>query len=382
MASDTSQAPTGQVCFAVEDVQPPPSSAPSPSAVSSVIARPCHAAYPGLVARWRSDNFPALHSATLLPCAQRQDLDAMDLLGAEGRRGGTRGGRGDFRWDAVAPEERSFYLGNSAAAGSGEGTAALPPSARRRAAAAGPADWYARPRAGVGGGTSAGSGAGGAGGAGGAIGAGAGASVSAGEELKGAAAGRVAGGRVGKVREKGKDAAAVGGRVANPFGGVRRDADAEAVRRREKAMLDAAVGGRSFSDAVRAALTESVASGVDDGAESAAGAGEAGEKARMSVVLSREQREEKARRKAERARRREERLLRRARRRDSSESERECMRSRRCEESDRRRRRRERESDREEENRRSTRRPRSDDDDDPSDSDTAHRARRRPRHRY
>lgn len=285
----------------------------------------------------------------------------MDLVGAEGRRGGTRGGRGEFKWEAVAPEERGFYLGNSSA--QGVGNSSLPPSARRRAAAAGPGDWYARvpERAPV---SSAG--------------------VSDGKPP--AAAPLVSSPGIRPASEQGTVAKSsdpsgttVGG---GPSSARKVVGDVDAVRRRESAMLDAALGGRSFSDAVRAALTESVASGVDDEPDSGFGRGDVengGE--RMSVVMSREQREAKAMRKLERARRREERLLRRAKRRDSSESERESIRSRRCEESDRRRRRRERESDREEENRRSTRRPLSDDDRDASDSDTAQPARRRARHR-
>lgn len=256
----------------------------------------------------------------------------MDLVGAEGRRGGTRGGRGAFTWDSVAPEERSYYLGNSAG---GSSAAALPPSARRRAVAQGPSDWYVKPK----------------------------------DAPEPSAAPPSAPGRSASYR--------------NPFGGVAgakggsATSEADAVRRRERAMLDAALGGRSFSDAVRAALTESVASGVDDDGVSSGD----GERTKMRGVVTSEMRDEKAWRKAERARRREQRLIRRAKRRDSSESEREGMRSRRCEESDRRRRRRERESDREEENRRSTIRPRSGDDGPGSDSATAQRARRRPRHR-
>lgn len=250
----------------------------------------------------------------------------MDLVGAESRRGGTRGGRAQFSWDDVNPEERSYYLGNSTVQTAQQGA-----SGSRRGASA-PRDWYARA-----------------------------------PPAQHAPSQAEAGPLSGRISEGQKEI--------------------EAVRRREQAMLDAAVGGRSFSEAVRAALAESVASGVDDEPDSAAEVAKASAESKLRKSsapesLSREERAEKAKRKEFRARKREERRLRRARRRDSSESERESLRSRQYQEHDRRRRRRERESDREEENRRSTRRPRSEDDaEDTGDSESVRRARRRQRHR-
>jgi len=40
---------------------------------------------------------------------------AMDLIGAESRKSGTRGGRDQFNWDNVKRGEKEFYLGNSVA---------------------------------------------------------------------------------------------------------------------------------------------------------------------------------------------------------------------------------------------------------------------------
>lgn len=57
----------------------------------------------------------------------------MDLVGAESRKTGTRGGRGNFTWDAVREEERSYYLGASVGK----------PIKSRRGGSDG--DWYLKP---------------------------------------------------------------------------------------------------------------------------------------------------------------------------------------------------------------------------------------------
>jgi hypothetical protein len=313
----------------------------------------------------------------------------MDLVGAEGRRGGTRGGRNQFTWESVKPEERGFYLGNSTA----EAASSLPGQHRRGKHA--PLNWYARPPTNESHGSS-----------------GRCAPTRQGEAVARPetpnADTRTISPCVGVPREGLAAAARIGmhGRAlaqctstATPVnqqvellsGREVAFDDAASVRRREKAMLDAAIGGRSFSEAVRAALVESEsASDVDDEPErldDRSAGNDTGNPAlsgdvKMSETPSRKERAEKARRKDERARRREERRARRAKRKDSSESERESLRSRRYEECDRRRRRRERESDRDEYHRRSVRRPRSEDEEEDSqDSEVAPRARRRQRHR-
>lgn len=175
----------------------------------------------------------------------------MDLVGAESRKGGTRGGRNDFSWDTVKKTDREFYLGNSVA------------NVQNR--------WS-----------------------------------------------------VNDVRD------------------VKEEDDLDSVRRREKAVLDAALGGtRSFAEAVRSALVESGDGGVDDEHGKATQEdmdlvpklqtrNEKSEKTARKAIR-RQIREERRRRRAERQQRRE---LRTARRHssyvhhDSSESERESIRSR------------------------------------------------------
>lgn len=46
---------------------------------------------------------------------RRSHLQFMDLIGAESRKSGTRGGRDQFNWDNVKRGEKEFYLGNSVA---------------------------------------------------------------------------------------------------------------------------------------------------------------------------------------------------------------------------------------------------------------------------
>lgn len=215
---------------------------------------------------------------------------AMDLVGAEGRRGGTRGGRSDFKWDSVRPQEREFYLGNSVA---------QPAGGVGKRAGTRSFNWFATPAA---------------------------------NENPHAA----------------RDAAAK---------------DLARVRRTEKRAMELALAGTSFSEAVRSALAESGDSGVDD--EAGRGDSASGEARRASRSTA--EKAEKAQRKEARRRTRELRRVRRAERQkdrennqevaqahrhDSSESERESLRSRFHDEPCRRRRRRERES--------ATRRKRSD----------------------
>ncbi len=121
-------------------------------------------------------------------------------------------------------------------------------------------------------------------------------------------------------------------------GGKAAEGDIQSVRRREKAAMDAALGGYSFAEAVRSALMESCDSGVDDDR----GKATQDEKMEMQRTLTKEEKAEKALRKLDRKRRREERRRRRAERQrrraarnergvppiDSSESERESIRSR------------------------------------------------------
>jgi hypothetical protein len=318
----------------------------------------------------------------------------MDLVGAESRRGGTRGGRNQFTWESVKPEERGFYLGNSTA----EAAVSSLPGQRRRGKGA-PLDWYARPP------TNESNGLGGQRGPtttrqGEAVVARP-STPSADNRVRARCVGAAPGEGIAETGSIGMHVPApdqclgtANNRLVNTLRSGGRDVafdDADSVRRREKAMLDAAIGGRSFSEAVRAALVESEsASDVDDEPERLGGrstGNDTGNPAlsgdvKMIETPSGKERAEKARRKEERARRREERRARRAKRKDSSESERESLRSRRYEECDRRRRRRERESDRDEFHRRSVRRPRSEEEEgDSQDSDVAPRARRRQRHR-
>lgn len=192
----------------------------------------------------------------------------MDLVGAESRRGGTRGGRNNFSWDSVKKGDREFYLGNSVA------------NVRHR--------W-----------------------------------------------------------------------AVNDAPDGKEDDSLAAIRRREKAVLDAALGGsRSFAEAVRSALVDSGDNRVDDERGKVMQdcmdvvpkvhlRSEKSEKATRKAVRK-QRREERRRRRVERQQRREERAAHRqglAVQQDSSESERESIRSRCCDDSTRlRRRRKERET--------------------------------------
>lgn len=232
----------------------------------------------------------------------------MDLVRSEARKTGTRGGRADFTWDAVKEDERQFYLGN---------TVAKPLKSRGHVR---DHDWYTktttftapaavptpplptRPHP-----TSNTSNS---------------ASASAPQEVSKAPASLTH--------------------------------DLQIVRRREKAIMERMIVGRSFADSVRSALTESVGSGVDDEGTRDAAAAAARRAVRKKDVS------EKAQRKDMRKRVRELRLVRRAERskkvgdkaeversappQDSSESEHCDSKVRAPNDDRRRRRRRERES--------------------------------------
>lgn len=206
----------------------------------------------------------------------------MDLVKADSKKAGTRGGRAQFTWESVNNDERQYYLGNSVAKRSNATN-----SASRQ-----DFDWYNKPPP-------------------------ASASTSAPQQPV----------------------------VANtvPENAVN---DLQAVRRKEKAMMEQMIVGRSFSDAVRSALTESVGSGVDDEGTRIDAAAAAARRA-----VRRREKHEKAQRKEMRRRVRELRRVRRAERHkrrdkqqnpqhDSSESERESVRSRMQDDTNRRRRRR------------------------------------------
>lgn len=230
-------------------------------------------------------HYPAPLSPPSTTLYETKPAPNMDLLGAESRKTGTRGGRADFTWDSVKPEERQYYLGNSVAG----------PSRGRHARSSPDFDWYTKPNS-----------------------ASASASASAPTET--------------------------------PTTQLATTADLQLVRRREKEIMEQMIVGRSFSDAVRSALAESIGSGVDD----EGGRGDAAAAAARRAVLRRGEKVEKAQRKEMRRRIRELRCMRRAERyrrrdrqqeaiadhHDSTESERESLRSRMNDEAGRRRRRR------------------------------------------
>lgn len=224
-------------------------------------------------------------------------LRLMDLLGAESRKTGTRGGRADFTWDAVKDDERQYYLGNSVAK----------PHTSRRNASQPEFGWYAKPI------------------------------------LSSAPAPHTT-------------TASASASTSVPLDppssqGFATADDLKLVRRREKAIMERMIISNSFSDAVRSALTESIGSGVDDEGSSHDAAATA---ARLAV--RRREKTEKAQRKEVRRRVREQRRIRRAEKYgrrdkhhqsqshvyDTSESERESVRSRFQEDHCKRRRRRER----------------------------------------
>lgn len=250
----------------------------------------------------------------------------MDLVGAESRRTGTRGGRADFTWDTVKDNERQYYLGNS-----------LTKPIKARLGSAREHDWYTKPVFPF---------------------------VQPTQPLA-----------TPNIPKSAPAPAAV--QSTTPATSTIAS-DLQAVRRREKAIMERMIDGCSFADAVRSALTESVGSGVDDeGHRDAAAA------AARRAVRKREK-TEKAQRKEMRRRVRELRRVRRAERsrrtidkpdidvrptQDTSESERENLKNRAIPD-DRRRRRRERDS--------ATRRKRSDWSS-TSDSEDFHRDRSRRR---
>lgn len=136
----------------------------------------------------------------------------MDLVGAESRKTGTRGGRANFKWDDVRDEERSYYLGASISK----------PMAPRRGKYEG--DWYLKPTS---------------------------------NDLTSS--------RVNQDRSVRQQ------RARPSTGGMEGDGEGieseiNALRRREKAIMArvASRGAGSFADAVRSALAENTGSGVDD----------------------------------------------------------------------------------------------------------------------
>lgn len=201
----------------------------------------------------------------------------MDLIASESRKTGTRGGRADFSWDTVNRNERQYYLGNSVAIRDNTRTSTTRPEF----------DWYAKPLS-------------------------------------------TTGVPCARTSAFANSDSCIPARSAAD--------DLQAVRLREKAIMERMIVGKSFSDAVRSALTESVGSGVDDeGTKDDAAAAAA-----RRDVLRRREKSEKAQRKEMRRRARELRRLRRAERymrrdrqnetqnqqHESSESERDNIRSR------------------------------------------------------
>lgn len=173
----------------------------------------------------------------------------MDLIASESRKTGTRGGRADFSWDTVNKNERQYYLGNSIAGRDNTRASATRPDF----------DWYAKPFT------------------------------------------TPAVPHAPTVAPASNDSCVTVRSAAD---------DLQAVRRKEKAIMEKMIVGRSFSDAVRSALTESVGNGVDDeGTKSDAVAAAA-----RKDVLRRKEKSEKAQRKEMRKRARELRRLRRAER--------------------------------------------------------------------
>lgn len=178
----------------------------------------------------------------------------MDLVGAESRKSGTRGGRGDFSWEAVREEERSYYLGASVGK----------PVKSRRGGSDG--DWYLKP-------TSAPNTVGTT------------PPIPPPSRQKHAQAPVTPSAKVTPLTRH----------VAQTYGEVEAGAEAElegdgegqeeadVVRRREKAIMARMLNGRAstFAEAVRSALTESVGSAVgvedaEDGVVSGAGVNSGG----------------------------------------------------------------------------------------------------------
>lgn len=224
----------------------------------------------------------------------------MDLVGSESRKSGTRGGRADFTWESVKDDERQYYLGNSIAK----------PLNSLRNAGQPEIDWYSKPKA-----------------------------HPPSELPRLTSAGASASNSV--IPERSTLCEANNGKSEN---------DLDAVRRRERAIMGRMIVGKSFSDAVRSALSDSAGSGVDDEGSRDATTAAAAER----HAVRRREKTEKAQRKEARRRIRELRRMKQAekhRRWDkhhtaqySSESERESIHSRMQEDAGRRRRRREKDS--------------------------------------
>lgn len=180
----------------------------------------------------------------------------MDLVGSESRKTGTRGGRSDFTWEAVKEDERQYYLGNTLAAPS------KPRLGHKREH-----DWYTK--------------------------------ASTFTSVIPAPPHPTSNTSNSASASAPQDAFMAPASIAD---------DLQIVRKREKAIMERMIVGRSFADAVRSALTESVGSGVDDeGGRDAAAAAARRAVCKKEVV-------EKAQRKEMRKRVRDLRLVRRTER--------------------------------------------------------------------
>lgn len=232
----------------------------------------------------------------------------MDLVSSEARKTGTRGGRSHFTWESVGNNERQYYLGNSVA---------KPPANRRGSQP--DFGWYSKP------------------------------STAPSAPLQSTTP-------PSATTATTDPTAAVAPAHSEPGAlppVANLSEDLEIVRRRENAIMEQMVVGRSFSEAVRSALSESAGSGVDDEASHEETGAEA---ARRSVRKG--EKADKAQRKEVRRRVRELRRVRRTEKYqkrdkhhdaivsnpDSSESERESIRNKQQEEASRRRRHRGREN--------------------------------------
>lgn len=178
----------------------------------------------------------------------------MDLVGAESRKTGTRGGRGSFTWEAVREEERSYYLGASVGK----------PVKSRRGGFEG--DWYLKPISTP---NTAGNSS----------------SLPPFSREKHTQGPLVTDVKAAPVtrRVTGVYAEVKAGAEAEIEGDGEGDEEADLVRRREKAIMARMLNGRAstFAEAVRSALTESVGSGVgiedtEDGVASGAGVNSGG----------------------------------------------------------------------------------------------------------
>lgn len=174
----------------------------------------------------------------------------MDLLSSESKKTGTRGGRGNFTWDSVQDKDRHYYLGNSIAK----------PIIRQYGSTSNQDPlWYARRN-------------------------------ESNEIISSQPTNE-------KIEQENDNDMNIG-------------QERRIIIRREKKIMENVVVGRSFSDAVRCALAESVASSVDD--EGSHGDGE--EISQTKTTIRRQEKNEKAERKEMRKRIREQRRVRRAER--------------------------------------------------------------------